>query len=106
MAAPEYNIDYYILADDGETLLDARGAQIFAVDSETDFEDVEELVRFHYDDMIVHNVIPSMIYLPQPSEKPVDVEELLTNLAASVGLTEAERTALLKLRDELPELYR
>jgi len=39
-----FNIDYYILAGDGETLIDARSAQVFAVDSETSFEDVEELV--------------------------------------------------------------
>jgi hypothetical protein len=101
MAKPEYNIDYYILADDGETLLDARGAQIFAVDSKTDFEDVEELVAFHYDDLISYNVITSLMYLPQPSAKPVDVVELLTVLAEGVGLTDAEREALLRLRDEI-----
>lgn len=101
MAKPVYNIDYYILADDGETLIDARGAQVFAVDSETDFEDVEDLVRFHYDDLISCNVITSLKYLPKPSAKPVDVVELLTVLAAGVGLTDAEREALLRLRDEI-----
>ena len=98
-----FNIDYYILADDGETLIDARSAQIFAVDSEMPFEDVEDLVRDHYDDVETLGVISTLKYLPEPSTKPVDVVDLLTIIAASdrMGLTEAERKALLELRDNL-----
>jgi hypothetical protein len=101
MATPEYSIDYYILADDGKTLIDARGAQIFAVASKTDFEEVEELVAFHYDDLISASLLPTLKFLPEPSAKPVDVVELLTVLAEGLGLTDAEREALLRLRDEI-----
>jgi len=108
MAAPKYNIDYYILADDGETLLDARSAQIFAVDSETRFEDVEELVNEHYDDVETLDVMSTLKFLPAPSTKPVDVADLLTTIANgwSSSLNMQERKALLALRDELPEVYR
>ena len=104
MAAPEYNKDYYILAGDGETLIDARGAQIFAVDSEMDFEEVEDLVAYYYDDMDTHYIIPTLKFLPETSHKSVDVSELLTNLASDTSyvLSPAEREALLDLRDEIP----
>ena len=54
-----FNIDYYILGGDGE-LLDARSAQIFAVDSETSFEDVEDLIGYHYDDVVTVDVMPTL----------------------------------------------
>lgn len=95
------NIDYYILAGDGETLIDACSALIFAVDSETDFEDVEELVTEHYDDVVAYDIMGSLKYLPKVSTKPVDVVDLLTILAEGVGLTEEERRALLELRDRV-----
>ena len=93
-----FNIDYYILADDG-SLIDARSAQIFAVDSETSFEDVEELVTEHYDDVAAYDIMGTLKFLPPPSTKPVDVVDLLTVLAEGAGLTEEERRALLELRD-------
>jgi hypothetical protein len=104
MAAPEYNNDYYILAGDGETLIDARGAQIFAVNSEMDFEEVEDLVAYYYDDVHTLSIIPTLKFLPEASHKSVDVSELLTNLASDTSyvLSPAEREALLDLRDELP----
>lgn len=101
-----FNIDYYILADDGETLIDARSAQIFAVDSEMPFEDVEDLVRDHYDDVETLGVISTLKYLPEPSTKPVDVADLLTTISNdwSSALTMEERKALLELRDNLNDL--
>ena len=95
-----FNIDYYILADDG-SLIDARSAQIFAVDSETSFEDVEELVTEHYDDVAAYDIMGTLKFLPPPSTKPVDVVALLTVLAEGAGLTEEERRALLELRDRI-----
>jgi len=73
------------------------------VDSETDFEDVEELVRFHYDDMATLDVMTTLKFLPEPSTKPVDVAELLTTIAHgwSSSLNMQERKALLELRDSL-----
>ena len=100
-----FNIDYYILADDG-SLIDARSAQIFAVDSETDFEDVQELVNDHYDDVAAYNIMGTLKFLPPPSTKQVNMSELLANLANDHSLTIEERRALLSLRDELPEVYR
>ena len=105
MSNAPFNIDYYILGGDGE-LLDARSAQIFAVDSETDFEDVQELIEYHYDDVITLDVMPTLKFLPEPSSKPVDVGYLLASLANDHSLTIEERKALLRLRDELPEAYR
>ena len=103
-----FNIDYYILAGDGETLIDARSAQVFAVDSETSFEDVEELVSEHYDDVETLDVMTTLKFLPEPSTKPVNMADLLTTIANgwSSSLTMDERKALLALRDELPEVYR
>lgn len=97
-----FNIDYYILADDG-SLIDARSAQIFAVDSETSFEDVEELVNDHYDDVAAYDVMGTLKFLPPPSKKEVNVAELLTTIANgwSSSLTMDERMALLELRDNL-----
>jgi hypothetical protein len=97
-----FNIDYYILADDG-SLIDARSAQIFAVDSEMMFEDVEELVNEHYDDVAAYNVMGTLKFLPPPSKKEVDVADLLTTIANgwSSSLTMDERKALLELRDNL-----
>jgi hypothetical protein len=102
-----FNIDYYILGGDGE-LLDARSAQVFAVDSETRFEEVEDLVEYHYDDMETLDVMSTLRFLPNPSTKSVDVGALLTHLANdhSSTLTMDERKALLSLRDELTEVYR
>jgi hypothetical protein len=102
-----HNIDYYIIGGDGE-LLDARSAQIFAVDSETRFEDVEELVSEHYDDVETLDVMTTLKFLPEPSTKPVNMTELLTAIANgwSSSLNMQERKALLALRDELPEVYR
>jgi hypothetical protein len=101
-----FNIDYYIVADDG-SLIDARSAQIFAVDSEMPFEDVEELVNDHYDDVAAYNVMGTLKFLPPPSKKEVDMADLLTNIAGdwSSSLGKEERMALLRLRDELPEVY-
>ena len=95
-----FNIDYYILGGDGE-LLDARSAQIFAVDSETSFEDVEDLIGYHYDDVVTVDVMPTLRFLPEPSAKPVDVGYLLASLANDHSLTIEERRALLELRDSL-----
>jgi hypothetical protein len=97
-----HNIDYYIIGGDGE-LLDARSAQIFAVDSETRFEDVEELVNEHYDDVETLDVMSTLKFLPASSTKPVDVAELLTTIAHgwSSSLNMQERKALLELRDSL-----
>lgn len=102
-----HNIDYYILGGDGE-LLDARSAQVFAVDSETDFEDVQGLIEDHYDDVETLDVMSTLKFLPEPSTKPVDMGDLLTTIASdwSSSLTMEERKALLALRDELPEVYR
>lgn len=102
-----HNIDYYILGGDGE-LLDARSAQVFAVDSETDFEDVQGLIEDHYDDVETLDVMSTLKFLPEPSTKPVDMGGLLTTIASdwSSSLTMEERKALLALRDELPEVYR
>ena len=96
-----FNIDYYILGGDGETLIDARSAGIFAVDSETDFEDVEDLVANHYDDVDIVDVMSTLKFLPAPSTKPVNMSELLASLANDLSLTIEERRALLELRDVL-----
>ena len=98
-----FNIDYYILADDG-SLIDARSAQIFAVDSETDFEDVQDLIEDHYDDVATVDIMTTLKFLPEPSAKPVDVDYLLTSLANDHSLTSEERRALLELRDSRNEL--
>ena len=95
-----FNIDYYLLGGDGE-LLDARSAQIFAVDSETDFEDVQELIEYHYDDVATVDVMSTLKFLPEPSAKSVDVGYLLASLANDHSLTIGERRALLELRDSL-----
>lgn len=115
MATPDHNIDYYILAEDGETLIDARGAWIFAVPSETDFEDVEDFISVLHDNNeevgedTFLPVIPSLKFLPDVSAMhSVDVRFLLAYLAndpRTTFLTRAERQALLNLRDELPETY-
>ena len=106
MSNAPFNIDYYILGGEGE-LLDARNAQIFAVDSETSFENVEELMDEHYDSVETLDVMSTLKFLPAPSTKPVDVGELLTTIAHGWGssLNKEERMALLRLRDELPEVY-
>ena len=98
-----FNIDYYILGGDGE-LLDARSAQVFAVDSETDFEDVQDLIEYHYDDVATVDVMHTLKFLPEVSGKPVDDDELLTSLANDHSLTSEERRALLELRDSRNEL--
>ena len=103
MSNAPFNIDYYIIGGDGE-LLDARHAGIFAVDSETDFDDVEDLVANHYDDVDIVDVMSTLKFLPEPSTKPVDVGELLANLANDHSLTIEERRALLELRDGLNDL--
>jgi U3 small nucleolar ribonucleoprotein component len=97
-----FNIDYYILGGEGE-ILDARSAQIFAVDSETSFEDVEDLMNEHYDSVETLDVMSTLKFLPAPSAKPVDVVDLLTTIANgwSSSLTMDERKALLELRDNL-----
>ncbi len=100
MSNAPFNIDYYILGGEGE-ILDARNAQIFAVDSETSFEDVEELMDEHYDSVETLDVMPTLKFLPAPSAKPVDVGYLLASLANDHSLTIEERRALLELRDSL-----
>lgn len=101
-----FNIDYYILGGDGE-ILDARSAQIFAVASETDFEDVQELVEREFDYVEALDIMPTLKFLPEPSAKPVNMADLLTTIANgwSNSLNREERMALLRLRDELPEVY-
>ena len=99
-----FDIDYYILGGEGE-LLDARNAQIFAVDSETSFADVEELVNEHYGSVETLGVMSALKFLPAPSTKPVpvDVAELLTAILHnwSGALNKQERMAILELRDNL-----
>jgi hypothetical protein len=106
MAAPEHDKDYYIIDSYG-VIINARGARIITVDSEMDDDEVEDLVAYHYDDLNAQAIIPTLKHLPEVSKQEVDMAELLTNLAGDCHyiLDEAERRALLGLRDELPEVY-
>ena len=103
MAAPEHDKDYYIIDTYG-IIINARGARIITVDAEMDEDEVEDLVEYHYDDLNAQAIIPTLKHLPEPSKQLVDISELLTNLAGDPNyiLDEAERRALIELRDELP----
>ena len=63
-----------------------------------DFEDVQDPIEYHYDDVVTVDVM-STPAPPEPS-KPVNMSELLASLATH-GLTIEERRALLELRDVL-----
>ena len=102
MAAPESNKDYYIIDSYG-IIINARDARIITVDSEMDEDEVEDLIEYHHDDLNAQAIIPTLKHLPEVSKQAVDVSELLTNLAGDTNyiLDEAERRALIELRDSL-----